>query len=161
MRDVDAGGQPAGPTRTIGERVPVIITFTVDVNRSDGFASPVRSDVWLVDVAAATVRLNGGPPAAASAQQVQSLVRVLAASGYRSRQRCCDYQFVDGYPNSPVITVFDGSTDHRFGVGDNPCWTTANAFEGEVIGCTDFGVVFGQLETLASSGAPFLCRSYL
>lgn len=131
------------------------------MNRSDGFASPVRSDVWIVDVGAGSVTLNDGDPVAADGEQLHSLVSVLAASSYRDRQKCCAYQFVDGFPNSPFITIPDGSTGHRYGVGDSPCWGTANAFEGQVIGCADFLVIFDLLESIARSGAPSVCHSYL
>jgi hypothetical protein len=155
----DQGGNAVAGT--VGDRLPKIEAISVDVNRSDGFSSPERSDVWTIDVATGAVTLNGGTPIAASASQVQELVAAIATSGYRSRPACCTYEYVDGYPNSPIIQVRGAGTTYAVGVGDSPCWLTWNAFQGDVIGCTDFAAIYKLLEALAPTGEPFTCRSYL
>ena len=158
MNTNGAGGNSA--QETIGVRIPIIATLSFYVNRSDGFSSPARSDVWTVDITSRAVTLNAATSVTASEAQVQDLVTRVGTSNYRDRPACCTYQLIDGYPNSPVITVSGGNATYTFGVGDNPCWLTANAYSGQVIGCADFGAIYNLLETIAPSGAKFNCQSY-
>jgi len=153
----DTGGRAA--LGTIANAVPSFKVFTVRVNRSDGFSTPNRSDWWIVNVADATVTLNSGSPVQASTSQVQSLANTLSSSAYRDRPPCCTYQFIDGSPNAPVIDIGDDNAG-QFGVGDCPCWLSANAYSGNVISCADFAIIFDLLEAIAPSGTPFRCYDY-
>ena len=153
----DTGGRAA--LGTIADAVPGFKMFTVRVNRSDGFSTPNRSDWWTVNVADATVTLNSGSPVQASTSQVQALATALSSSAYRDRPPCCTYQFIDGSPNAPVIDIGIDNAD-QFGVGDCPCWLSANAYSGSVISCADFAVIFNLLEAIAPSGTPFRCYDY-
>lgn len=144
---------------TIGKAVQAFGLVNIWVNRNDGFASPSRTDWWSINVGDATVTLNGGAPVKASTAQVQSLVTALSSAAFHDRPACCVYQFIDGMPNAPIIAVGDGDPV-KFGVGDNPCWLSANAYEGNVISCADFGIIFGILESIAPSGEPFKCYDY-